>query len=155
VGSQVWLGPLFRPAVTGCWACLAMRMRANSPVAGYVEQKRGHSGTAFIDPCQTPATRQVAWGLAATAVASWVARGNLPHLEGKVQTFDLLTFQTRTHNLLRQPTCPACGQVNANNGHGEPIVLQSCKKTFTQDGGHRAITPEQTLERYGHLVSPI
>ncbi len=37
----------------------------------------------------------------------------------------------------------------------KPLVLQSSRKTYTQDGGHRSITPEQTLERYGHHVSPI
>src|SRR5262249_34329771 len=29
------------------------------------------------------------------------------------------------------------------------------KKTFTSDGGHRVVAPEQTLERYRHHVSPI
>ncbi len=155
VGSQVWLGPLFRPGATGCWECLAVRMRANSPVAGYLEERRGHTGTTFLDPSQTPATRQVAWGLAATAVASWVVRGELPQLEGKVQTLDVLTLQAQSHTVLRQPPCPACGDASARNGQGEPIVLQSCKKTFTQDGGHRAVAPERTLERYAHHVSPI
>jgi oxazoline/thiazoline synthase len=33
--------------------------------------------------------------------------------------------------------------------------LESRPKRFTADGGHRATTPEETLERYGHHVSPI
>lgn len=155
VGSQIWLGPLFRPGATGCWECLAMRMLANSPVAGYLEQKRGYSGTAFIDPSQTPATRQAAWGLAATTVASWVARGELPSLEGRIQTLDVMTLQTQTHTLMQQPFCPSCGKAAAHNGHIEPVVLQSCKKTFAQDGGQRSVSPEKTLERYAHHVSPI
>src|SRR5262249_26318934 len=105
---------------------------------------------------QTPATLQIAWGLAANAVVSWVARGELPALEGKVQTLDVLTMQSQTHTLLRQPACPACGTSAEANGRAvEPLVLQSCKKTLTQDGGHRTLSPQQTLDRYGHHVSPI
>jgi oxazoline/thiazoline synthase len=155
VGGQVWLGPLFHPGKTGCWVCLAERLRANSPVASYLEEKRGHTGQTIIDPAQTPATLQVAWGLAASAVASWVARGELPVLEGKVQTLDVLTAKTQTHTLLRQPACPACGTPGPNGRTVEPLVLQHCKKTFTEDGGHRALSPQQTLDRYGHHVSPI
>jgi oxazoline/thiazoline synthase len=155
IGTQIWLGPLFRPGATGCWECLAARMRANSPVAGYIEKRRGHNGTAFLDPSQTPATQRVAWGLAATAVTSWLVRGELPELEGKVQTLNVLTMQVQSHSLVHQPTCPICGETPTRNDQVEPIVLQSCKKTFTKDGGHRAVSPEQTLERYAHLVSPI
>src|SRR5262249_42921546 len=67
VGAQVWLGPLFRPGQTGCWGCLAERLRANSPVASYLEEKGGHTGQTIIDRSQTPATLQAAWGLAANA----------------------------------------------------------------------------------------
>src|SRR4051812_2430407 len=36
-GRQVWVGPLFRPGKTGCWECLVQRLRANFPVAAYLE----------------------------------------------------------------------------------------------------------------------
>ncbi len=41
VGRQIWAGPLFRPGVTGCWECLAYRLRTNSPVATYLESRDG------------------------------------------------------------------------------------------------------------------
>jgi ribosomal protein S12 methylthiotransferase accessory factor len=154
-GAQSWLGPLFRPGHTGCWGCLAERLRANSPVAGYLEKVGGDTGTTIIDPCQTAATLQVAWGLAATAVASWVVSGALERLEGKVQTLDLLTGEAQTHTLLRQPSCPECGERASAELPVEAVVLNRCKKTFTEDGGHRALSPQQTLDRYGHHVSPI
>ena len=91
VGRCVWLGPLFVPGKTGCWACLAERIQANAPVLAYLEAKRGHTGEAAAHRAGTPATLQAAWALAATAVASWVVRGDLPHLEGKVRTLDVLT----------------------------------------------------------------
>jgi ribosomal protein S12 methylthiotransferase accessory factor len=156
VGFQVWVGPLFRPGKTGCWECLAERMRANSPIVAYLEERGGHTGRAAVDHLQTPATRQVAWGLAANAVATWVARGELPRLEGKMQALDVLTGEAQAHTLVRQPSCPACGDPDGWRGRApEPLVLRSSRKVFTQDGGHRSYAPEQTLERYGHLVSPI
>jgi oxazoline/thiazoline synthase len=71
-GAQVWIGPLFLPSKTGCWECLAERLRANSPVAGYLEEVLGHTGAAVADRCYTQASLQVGYGLAATAIASWV-----------------------------------------------------------------------------------
>jgi ribosomal protein S12 methylthiotransferase accessory factor len=156
LGPQVWIGPLFRPGKTACWECLAQRLRANSPVATYLQSRNGHAGTVLYDRACTPATLQVAGGLAASAVASWVVRAELPELDGKLQTLDVPAWQLRTHRLIRLPFCPACGR-----GAGEqvrpfrPSVLESRKKTFTNDGGHRVVPPEETLARYSHHVSPI
>ena len=36
-----------------------------------------------------------------------------------------------------------------------PMQLQSGKAAFVRDGGHRSVSPEQTLKKYEHLVSPI
>jgi ribosomal protein S12 methylthiotransferase accessory factor len=156
VGYQVWVGPLFRPGQTGCWECLAERMRANSPIVAYLEERGGLTGAAAVDRCQSPATLQVGRGLAANAVATWVAAGQLPRLEGKMQSLDLLSGEAQTHTLVRQPSCPACGDLEACRDRSpEPLVLSNSRKVFTQDGGHRTRAPEQTLERYGHLVSPV
>jgi bacteriocin biosynthesis cyclodehydratase domain-containing protein len=155
IGRQLWLGPLFRPGKTGCWSCLAERLRANVPVLGYLDGKHSHGPLPTPSRVQTPATLHIAWGLTATAVTSWIARGELPHLEGKIHTLDVLTAKTQSHTLVRLPACQACGWHDSAPLELAPLVLQSCKKTFTKDGGHRVQSPEQTLERYGHHVSPI
>jgi ribosomal protein S12 methylthiotransferase accessory factor len=158
IGRQVWVGPLLLAGKTACWACLAERMRANAPVLGYLDGKRNGSAPTLASRVQTPATLQVAWGLAATAVTSWIACGELPHLEGKIHTLDVLTGKAESHTLVRLPACPMCGTAREKSPAAPPVtplVLRSCKKTFTSDGGHRILSPEQTLERYGHHVSPI
>ena len=156
IGRQVWVGPLFRPGVTGCWECLAQRLRANCPVESYLESKRGPLGVAATDPACSPATLAVAWGLAANAVATWIATGGHPELDGKVHTFDVLTFQSKSHTLIRLPYCPACGTRATGNGEPSgPLTLISRPKNFTEDGGHRVVPPEVTLAKYGHHVSPI
>jgi oxazoline/thiazoline synthase len=152
-GRQVWVGPLFRPGQTGCWECLAQRLRANSPVAAYLQGRNGQAGAAVQDRAATPATLQVGCGLAANAVASWVVRGDLPELEGKLQALDVPTWRLQTHALIRLPFCPACG--TGKRRSFQPPVLTRRKKTYTQDGGHRVVPPEETLARHGHHVSPL
>ena len=155
VGRCVWLGPLFVPGKTGCWACLAERIKGNAPVLAYLESKRNHTGEAGAHHAATPATLQAAWALTATAVASWVVRGDLPHLEGKVRSLDVLTTESQTHTLTRLPSCLVCGESIVTDLPVRPVVVDSCKKGYTEDGGHRTCSPEQTLERFGHHVSPI
>jgi ribosomal protein S12 methylthiotransferase accessory factor len=154
-GRVVWIGPVFVPGKTGCWACLAERIRANSPVLGYLEERCGNTGAPSADRAWTPATLQAAFGLAATAVTSWLAGGEALSLEGRVRTLDVLACEGQTHTLVRQPSCSACGERLAADRPVPPFVLHSCRKVFTEDGGHRALSPLQTLERFGHHVSPI
>jgi ribosomal protein S12 methylthiotransferase accessory factor len=154
-GRQIWVGPLFRPGVTGCWECLARSLRSNSPVASYLEGRNGHAGVIVSDRAGTPASLQIAWGLVASAVASWVVRGELPDLDGKVQTFDVPIWRLQTHTLVRLPYCSACGQRDDAVRAFRPPVLTRGQKTFSSDGGHRVVPPEETLARYGHHVSPI
>jgi ribosomal protein S12 methylthiotransferase accessory factor len=156
LGRQVWVGPLFRPGKTGCWECLAHRLQANSPVATYLRGRNGHAGALVSDRVCTPATLQVAWGLAANAVASWVVHQELPELEGKVQTLDIPTWHLKTHTLVQLPFCPACSPGKGARARPfRPTALASGKKVFTSDGGHRVVAPEETLARHGHHVSPI
>jgi ribosomal protein S12 methylthiotransferase accessory factor len=155
-GRQVWVGPLFRPGQTGCWECMAQRLRANSPVATYLQGRNGHAAAVVSDRACTPASLQIGLGLAANAVASWVVRGELPELDGKLQTLDLPSWRMQAHPLVRLPFCPACG-CGADEAIApfRPPALESRKKTFTNDGGHRVVPPEETLARYGHHVSSI
>ena len=156
-GSVLWVGPLLRPGQTGCWECLAQRLRANRPVLSYLGDVRGAAGPPALDRCRSPATSAAGWALAANAVAALLARGNEhPLFAGKIQTFDVLTYKSQTHTLIRQPACSACGrQQPADAATLPPVVLQSRLKTYTDDGGHRALSPQETLDKYADLVSSI
>jgi ribosomal protein S12 methylthiotransferase accessory factor len=95
----------------------------------------------------------VAWNLAATEIVRWAARGAAPDLEGSILTLDVLAWKTQRHTVTRRPQCPACG--NLEQRRDPAIVLHSRKKMFTHDGGHRAISAEETLRRYEHHVSRV
>ncbi|MCH7600092.1 MAG: TOMM precursor leader peptide-binding protein, partial [Myxococcales bacterium] len=82
--------------------------------------------------------------------------GVLPHLDDTLQTFDLFDSATQSHRILKQPVCAECGEEpQFTNGHVEPLTLQSQEKRYTQDGGHRSQTPQETIEKYSHHVSHI
>jgi ribosomal protein S12 methylthiotransferase accessory factor len=151
VGCQVLIGPLFRPGHTGCWECLAQRLRANREAEVYVQHKAGRIEPFLVPRTDTAATRAVAWNLAATEIARWIARGGSPELEGRILALDVLNWTTKTHTLVRRPQCPACG--NPDGRRGATVVFQSRPKLHTRDGGHRSVSPEETLRRHGHHVS--
>lgn len=153
VGVRVWVGPLFRPRITGCWECLAQRLRSNFPVNGYLEIRNGRP-TPPTDLARTPASEGIAWGLAATATTYWLARGESP-LAGQVQTLDTVTGKSESHPVICQPACPACGAVPPTDRPATPVELRSRQKVYTADNGFRAAAPEETVRKYAHLVSPI
>jgi ribosomal protein S12 methylthiotransferase accessory factor len=93
-------------------------------------------------------------GLAANAVATWIVRGEVSELDGMMQTFDVVSWKNQSHSVARLPFCTACGCVHDGGDYTAP-KLESRLKSFTNDGGHRVTTPEATLARYGHHVSPI
>ena len=158
VGLTVWLGPVFRPGQTGCWECLAQRLRGNRQVEGFLQRLRGAEAPLAVAPAALPSTVQAALGLAVTETARAIAlgAGQAGPLEGKLVTLDLATLQAQSHVLTRRPQCRRCGQVDRNGRHeAEPLLLQSRKKAFTADGGHRVSAPEETLKRLEHHVSPI
>jgi oxazoline/thiazoline synthase len=156
VGQEIWIGPIFNPSVTGCWTCLAQRIRGHREIEGVVQRNLNRTELFPIPRAETAATRQLAYGMAATRIAEWISRGDLPELEGQVLSLDLQSWETRIHKLVRQPYCSACGDASILSEDAvKPVVLQSCRKVFTSDGGHRAFLPEETLKRYENQISSI
>src|SRR5215210_4945884 len=110
VGSILWIGPLLDPGRTGCWECLAQRLRSNRNVESFVQARKGPS-RALLDPAPAlPSTQLAAAGFLATAVAQWLAQAPGFSLAGTLVTVDLTSFATERHTLVRRPQCPVCGE---------------------------------------------
>lgn len=157
VGQKIFLGPIFIPGKTGCWKCLETRHAQNREAEKFVMAKKGRKDPFPINTGHTPATLQVAFNMAANQIAKWVASGDSHELAGKILSVDTLTWQTETHVLTRRPQCSACGdkKLFTPEKKPEPVLFQRDKVAFTADGGHRTISPDETIQRYQHLVSPI
>ena len=156
VGTTVWIGPIFKPGATGCWECLASRLRDNRPVDGFIQKRKSRSAPFPMVGSPLASTLQAGLNLAATEIFKWIAEGENNRLEGKLLTFDTREVKAESHVLVARPQCPVCGDPKYwHHNEPSPIVLESRKKTFTADCGHRSLSPEATLEKYKHHISPI
>jgi ribosomal protein S12 methylthiotransferase accessory factor len=80
-------------------------------------------------------------------------------LQQNVLTFSHLTGVLGTHCLVTVPDCPSCAPVSESDLTTHPphleVHLSAQAVQFASDGGHRTVTPEATLKKYQHLISPI
>jgi ribosomal protein S12 methylthiotransferase accessory factor len=162
VGAMLWLGPIFYPGRTGCWQCLAQRLYGNREVETAIQQQKRSFESIPTSRAILPSTLQIGLNLAATEVLKWIVlesaerTPSIPTLEGKVLTFNLANLELQTHILTKRPQCHICGdKVDQRECKPKPVILTSRRKQFTADGGHRVLSPEQTLKRYEHHISPI
>ncbi|MFW5766398.1 MAG: TOMM precursor leader peptide-binding protein [Coleofasciculus sp.] len=155
IGTTLWLGPLFIPGETGCWHCLAQRLRTNRPVETYIQKQNPKASIFPTAKAAFPSTWQTGLNLAVTELIKWIVQGKNPQVTGQIITIDTLSLNTETHTLVQRPQCPCCGNPQQFNQTPSPIHLHNQTKTFTNDGGHRSVSPEATLKKYQHHLSPI
>ena len=153
VGAEVWIGPFFQPGLTGCWACLAQRLRGHRRVDEFRRQRRGCEDMGTADLASVPSVTGMAAGMVATAVGNWIVQSR-SGLEGAVWTLDPRELAWRRHELVKRPQCPACGAPPLEPRDAPPLTLVS-RRGETVDGGLRIAAPEKTFERLARHVSPV
>ncbi|MDZ8108579.1 MAG: TOMM precursor leader peptide-binding protein [Nostoc sp. DedQUE12a] len=156
-GSIAWIGPIFQPGKTGCWECLAHRLRANREVETFIQQKKGTSEPFPTSRAALISTSQTVLNLAATEIAKWLVQGQNQQLEGKVVTLNCISLEQQKHILTQRPQCPSCGKKEylSNNHQPLPLLLESRKKLVAVGAGHRCSSPDDTFKQYEHHISPI
>ncbi|MEV4581643.1 TOMM precursor leader peptide-binding protein [Nonomuraea jabiensis] len=156
-GPVLWLGPVFQPGEGdgGCWRCLSQRMEGHRQSLTYVEDRLRAGRPLALPAADLALTRGAGVRLVAAEAAKWLAGARSPQQRDLI-TFDTMHLGATRHELRRRPQCPECGDAGlmAAAAHS-PVELRSRPKTFTADGGHRSRHPEDTAERYAHLVSPV
>jgi len=149
LGTTIWIGPVFVPGRTGCWSCLAHRLRLNRSVERYLQRRVGRPESIPVARAMLPGTRDAARALVAVETVRAIVDEQGALVAG-ITTIDLRDRRVEHHALVRRPQCAACGQPISEP---RPVALASRAKRFTADGGHRADAPAAMLERYGHHVS--
>jgi ribosomal protein S12 methylthiotransferase accessory factor len=146
-GTEMWLGPYFRPGHTGCWHCLSERLDGNRPVGQYLRRVTRDSTPIRASVAALPSFLGVAAHLVAGAVATVVA-GASPVLEGRLVSLDTVTLAAEHHQLVKQPQCRACGDAalwrpdDEVRVHPDPV-----------DASFRVMPAEKTLARLDKHVS--
>lgn len=157
-GTRLWLGPLFVPSRTGCWECLAHRLRGHRRLQAHLRHALGRpAGRAAAGMLSS--TLAMATGVVVTEISKWLVLGTSA-LEGAVVTLDVATLERQSHGLVRRPQCPACGRPAAIDGARDPeppldLAEASPMMTLGHDAGWRTSSPEHTVDRLLHHVSPI
>ncbi|MGC4064876.1 MAG: TOMM precursor leader peptide-binding protein [Polyangiaceae bacterium] len=156
VGKSQWLGPLFRPDAGPCWHCLAHRLRHNRPVEHFLSRQLGQSEVLLPPYTELSSASGAALHLAASMLSQWVASDSPSALEHSLWSMDTAPLELVAHTVVQRPQCSICGDPNLVAKRLQaPVIIESRQKLFTEDGGHRCCTPEETLSRHKHHVSPI
>ncbi|MCB8905964.1 MULTISPECIES: TOMM precursor leader peptide-binding protein [unclassified Streptomyces] len=154
-GATAWLGPVLRPGDGPCWHCLAHRLRAHRMSEQPVRRALGLAGPVPRPRVSHPAFRGAALQLVALEAAKWLA-GHRSAGQSAVRTLDGLALSTADHAVERRPQCPSCGDADLVAARARrPVEPRSRPKAAFSGGGHRALGPQEVLDRWGHLVSPV
>jgi bacteriocin biosynthesis cyclodehydratase domain-containing protein len=132
-GERLWVGPIFTPGVTGCWDCLAHRLRENR----------------LTQESAKPAPLAI-FERGVEEVKNWLNPGTKRTLEGLIQEFTPAGKPLETHALTRRPHCPACGREETQGR--PPIQLRSQKKI---PQGTRTCSAQETLARLARHESSL
>lgn len=156
-GTMIWIGPLFNPdQPTACWHCLAHRLHDNRPVESFLKRHHPQADLPVAVPSFLPSTLQTALGITTTEIFKWIVQEKQTPLTNQLITHDTLTLQYQKHSVVKRPQCPSCGEIPQTlDRQPLPVVLGHRQKTFTADGGHRVCSPQETLRKYRHHLSPI
>jgi bacteriocin biosynthesis cyclodehydratase domain-containing protein len=155
VGSTIWVGPIFQPPSPGCWTCLAARLSKHRMAEEYVQRTLGRAGPAPRCVASVPQLTAMAMHLVSLEASKWLS-GYRYAGQSSVWTFDSLELQGRHHELRARPQCSDCGdpELVARKSR-QPVVLTARRKARGGNGGYRSMPPQQVLDRYRHLVSPV
>ena len=156
-GMQPLFGPVFRPAERGpCWTCLAYRLQSHREVHNFLRNRAGDDA-AFRPTATAAAPLDAVYGLAAAEIAKWLVLGRGAPLHERAISLDLANLASQWHPVMRRPQCSACGDESLFRPDRQPapLRLHPSPKTVSNSGGVRTVSPQETLAKYRHLISPV
>ena len=104
-GTEIYVGPFFHEK-SGCWECLATRLRTNRFVENFLERKLKKKGiTKTIS--SIPVFSSLAVNFISIEVMKFIT--GIGSNEAFIVTLDILTMQTTRHPFDKRPQCTKCG----------------------------------------------
>ena len=156
-GMEALFGPVFRADGQGpCWDCLANRLRCHKETHSFLRNFAGEEA-AFKPFAAEPGALESLYGLVAAEIVKWLVLDEAAPIQDRAIAMNLGAFVSSQHVVMRRPQCSACGDeaLRLPDRPPAPLRLQASPKAHGNSGGARAVSPEATLAKYRHLVSPI
>ncbi|MFI9245600.1 TOMM precursor leader peptide-binding protein [Streptomyces sp. NPDC053086] len=154
-GPTPWTGPVLRPGDGPCWHCLADRLRLQRGSEAPLHHALGSAGPVARPDASLAASRALGLHTAVLETAKFLA-GTPSPVRDAVHVLDTLTLAVGHHPVVHRPQCPACGDPGLVGATVRaPFIPGPRRKAAAGGNGHRALTPRQMLDTYGHLVSPV
>ena len=156
-GIRPLFGPVFRADSVGpCWACLSYRLRGHQEVHNFLRNFAGEEA-AFKPFAAEPTVVEALYALVAAEVVKWLVLDEAAPIHEQAVAMNVGMFSSSHHRVMRRPQCLACGDeaLHRPDRPPAPVCLQASPKSHFNSGGERSVTPEVTLAKYRHLVSPI
>jgi oxazoline/thiazoline synthase len=154
VGSVLWVGPFFLPYVTGCWSCLADRLRANGQLIVYLQRRLGGVEAIGMSTVRHQVASSIGAGVVALEVLKAITGAYSP--EPSVLTVDLLTNIAERHHFTRRPQCPVCGDPSIIGTRGlKPVTFSDYSEACVTEDAARANRAETVVDDFSHQISPL
>lgn len=159
-GVRPLFGPVFLSAARPegpCWACLAHRLRCHEEVHDFIRSPAG-GGAAFRPFASDPVVLEAVCGLVAAEIAKWLVLGRHAPVHAQAISVSVDKMKSSLHRVVRRPQCSVCGDeaLNRPDRPPTPVVLRRSPLCARTSGDSpRLVSPELTVARYRHLVSPI
>ena len=156
-GMEALFGPVFHADRQGpCWDCLAHRLRGHKEAHQFLRHVAGEDA-AFKPFAAEPVALEAVYGLVSAEIVKWLVLDEAAPVDGQAISLHVGTLASSKHTVLARPQCPVCGDETLHRPDRPPLPvrLTASPKLHRNSGGARAVTPEATLARYRHLVSPV
>src|SRR5215472_3723324 len=149
------VGPVFRPRQSGCWTCLADRMKRNREVKAMLERKQARR--IVVSPLAEGQVGQSGIQFAALEIAKAIATDFRTDLRDHIISLDLLGSMIARHYVAARQQCPSCGQAKLRDPHRAPVPIRLAggANLVETSGGFRTVPSRATVARFRKHVSPI
>jgi len=139
-----------------CAVCLAVRLIFNRQVERRLlsaDDRMGPVSKGWTPATATHGATEIALAITRKILDIRPEGAHEDHSIEPMIVIDHLTGERAIHHVVRRPQCRACGTPLTIDDDHHRITLESGALDAKDDGSYRKLTPQQTLDTYGHHVS--
>ncbi len=155
--TQILFGPVFNNASDKfCFECLRTRLEANAEVYSFIKNHQGKKQVQAMQSFHHPMMRGV-FGLLINELVRYYIYDNYSYIYENIVSLDIYKMEMKNNFVGKRPQCKLCGdpmkyEIQRVNTPFE--LVHQTERVFTS-GGMRAISPQETYNKFSHLISPI